>query len=121
MTENNSEQQFVSRVRAALDESSEQLEPGIRSRLNRIRHEAVARQKGRRMRRRGWHLTAGLAATAAAALLVLLLPINRSIEKTPLAAIDDIEILASNDPLEIYEDMEFYSWLSDLENEIENS
>ena len=41
--------------------------------------------------------------------------------QSPLAVIDDMEMLASSDPLEIYEDMEFYSWLSDMENEIENS
>ncbi len=120
MTDKRDEQQFVSRIREALDQSAEQLAPGGRARLSRMRHEAVTRQAERRAPRRSWRWAAGLAAASAAAVLMLILPLNRPAEKTPLAAIDDMEILASSDPLEIYEDMEFYSWLSDLENEVQN-
>lgn len=121
MTDKNIEQQIVSRIRSALEQSRDRLEPGIRSRLNRMRHEAVARQAAQPPWRRRWPFATGLLATAAAAGLILFLPLNRPAEKTPLAAMDDMEILASSDPLEIYEDMEFYTWLSDLENEIQDS
>ena len=120
MTDKQGEQEFVSRIREVLDQSAEELEPGIRSRLNRMRHEAVARHAQRRAPRRSWRWAAGLATVSAAAVLMLMLPLDRPTEKTPLAAIDDMEILASSDPLEIYEDMEFYGWLSDLENDVQN-
>ena len=119
MTDSQNEERFVARIRKTLDQDVERLEPGTRSRLTRMRHEAVSRRADQQPRRRAWGLVAGLAATAAA--VVLLLPLNRPMETSPLAAIDDMEILASSDPLEIYEDLEFYSWLSDLENGVQNS
>lgn len=115
------EQRFVSRLRSALEESSERLEPGIRSRLTRMRHEAVARQAVRPLRRRRRQYAAGLLATAAAAGLLLFAVTGPPVEKTSLVAMDDMDILASSDPLEIYEDMEFFTWLSDLEDEIQDS
>lgn len=121
MTDKHSEQQFVSRIREALDQSAEQLAPGVRSRLSRMRHEAAALHAERQAPRKSWRWAAGLAAASVVAVLMLMLPFNRPAEKTPLAVIDDMEILASSDPLEIYEDMEFYSWLSDLENDVQNS
>jgi hypothetical protein len=52
---------------------------------------------------------------------MFVLPFNRATERTPLAAMDDMDILAASEPFEIYEDMEFYSWLSELEDEIQDS
>ncbi len=121
MTDKTSEREFVARIRTALDQSIEQLDPGIRSRLRRGRHEALARKAVSSPRRRPWRWGAAMVAATAAATLVLLVPINPRHTQSPLAAIDDLEMLAASDPLEIYEDMEFYSWLSDMENEIENS
>ena len=118
MKDKSSEQQFVSRIRSALDQSVDQLDPGIRSRLRRMRHEALARKAAPPQRR--WRWATGLAAAGAAAAMLLLLPIAPQDANSPLAAVEDLEMLASGDPLEIYEDMEFYSWLSDMENEIEN-
>jgi anti-sigma-K factor RskA len=121
MTNETNERQFVARIRAALDQSVEQLNPGVRSRLTRMRHDALARQTGPSSRRWHWRWGAALTAAVTAAALILLLPMNPRDAQSPLAVIDDMEMLASSDPLEIYEDMEFYSWLSDMENEIENS
>ena len=120
MTDNSSERQFVSRIRAALEQSAEKLEPGVRSRLTRMRHEVLARQTDQPPRNRTWRWFSGVAAAATMVALIVLLPIGPRDGQTPLAVIDDMEMLASNDPFEIYEDMEFYSWLSDMENEIEN-
>ncbi len=120
MTDKSRERQFVSRIRTALDQSAERLEPGVRSRLTRMRHEALACQTDQPPRHRHWRWVTGVAAAAMVAALVMLLPIGPRDVRTPLAVIDDIEMLASGDPLEIYEDMEFYSWLSDMENGIEN-
>jgi hypothetical protein len=122
MTERQSEAQFVARIRASLEQDSERLAPGIRTRLRRMRHEALTARRAPSRPRGGWRYAAGaLAATAAVAGLVMLLPINHAPEGTPLAAMDDLDILAASEPLEIFEDMEFYTWLSDLEHEIQNS
>jgi hypothetical protein len=121
MTDKKIEQQFVARVREALEQGSGRLEPDVRSRLSRIRHEAVARRRSRPRQGRRWRYAAGVLATATLAGLMLSLPFNRPNARTPLAAMDDMDILAASEPFEIYEDMEFYSWLSELKDEIQNS
>ena len=119
MTDKTSERQYVSRIRTALEQSTARLDPAVRSRLMHMRHEVLARKADQAPRRRHWRWVAG-AAEATAAALIVRLPIDPREVPTPLAAIDDMEMLASSDPLEIYEDMKFYSWLSDMENGIEN-
>lgn len=96
MTEKNAEEKMVARIREALEESTEQLDPGIRSRLTRMRHDAVA----------GW---------------IFLGPSMQTAQEHALAAMDDMDLLASGESFEIYEEIEFYSWLSDLDHEFENS
>lgn len=121
MTEKNAEEKMVARIREALEESTEQLDPGIRSRLTRMRHDAVAQRRAKRQRRIIWRYAAGALATAAVAGWIFLGPSMQTAQEHALAAMDDMDLLASGESFEIYEEIEFYSWLSDLDHEFENS
>ena len=121
MSEKNTEEAMIAQIREALEESTAQLDPGVRSRLNRMRHEAVAQRRAIRQRRLIWRYAAGALATAAMAGWIFWGPSTRTPQDNALAMMDDMDLLASGEPLEIYEEIEFYSWLSDLDHEFQNS
>ncbi len=121
MSEKNTEESMIVRIRESLEESTAQLDPGVRSRLDRMRHEAVTQRRAIRQRRMIWRYAAGALATAAMAGWIFWGPSMRTTQDHTLAAMDDMDLLASDEPLEIYEEIEFYSWLSDLDHEFQNS
>jgi hypothetical protein len=109
------EADFVGRAKARFDESVSSLDGETRSRLNRGRHAALAElDKGRS----AWMQWAPVGGLAAAALLAVILwtgnPVGNDLASPAIAS--DMEILLTEDSLEMLEDLEFYSWI-DLSNE----
>jgi hypothetical protein len=105
---------LVDRARAALDAGSDALNQETLSRLQQARQTAL-KEMGRGKRRRIWlgFPAAGLAA-AAAAVLIVVFHLGDSSVLTPYASPEDVEIIASTDQLELYEDLDFYTWLAEV-------
>lgn len=99
------------RAQALFEESVADLDGHTRSKLTQARHAALAAARAPGARWRHWWLPAGGFATAAlAALLFLNLRVPESMT-SEVPAVDDIEIIASADNLDLLEDVDFYSWL----------
>lgn len=102
------EEQFVNNIKQQLDQQAEGLDGQTLSRLRQARATALAAET-----KRGWHWQP-LAAVASVSVLAvavwLAMPVNNSGDHT-LAALDDLELLASTDELEFYEEIEFYEWV----------
>jgi len=99
--------------RAAFDESVESLDAATRSRLARARAEALSELRGRGLNWRSAWVPAGVAATAALAGAVLFVGGESAgpAAKPALAAIEDLDIVAGGEDLEMFdEDEEFYAW-----------
>jgi hypothetical protein len=109
-----SDTEFERRSKALFDESVAGLNGELRSRLTQARHRALAEVPISRLQtmRRFWMPTAGLAATALIAVLVVM-PYTRTERALPatFAAAEDMALLLNDDDLEMIEDMEFYAWL----------
>lgn len=101
------------RVRAQLDQGVEQLNVYTVQRLAQAR--AAALNGTRRQRRpRSWMLPAvGVAAAAVLVVAVTLQVMPRTDAPVADIATLDLELLTSQDDLELYQDMEFYVWLDD--------
>lgn len=109
------EEEIVKEVKELLDASTERLSPEMEVRLRKVRHEALLQlETGRRWNPFGRWVAAGSFA-AVAAVIGLSLWLTAPELSVPLAAVDDTEIVASQEPLEVYEDLEFYRWLAHKE------
>jgi Protein of unknown function (DUF3619) len=111
---------WANRAKTLLDESAEGLDAATLSRLNRARQAAVAQVRPRAAQR--WFLPAGLA--SACVLLLAVAAWHPQVPSTaarlpelPFAASasatggGDIDLVSSDDSLELYQDLEFYAWL----------
>ena len=110
---------WIRRTKVLLDESADGLEAATLSRLNRARQAALERVRPRAARR--WFLPAGLASACGLILAVAVwharapadaarlpeLPISASASSNGA----DIDLVSSDDSLELYQDLEFYAWL----------
>ena len=110
------DEEFVARLKTALDKSSEQLDGHVLSRLNQARHAAVEEISAARPRRWLWAPVAA-AATAAAVVVVLRLAGPGQVPDGLPVALDDLEIMLAEEDLELLEELEFYAWL-DLQGNI---
>lgn len=100
---------WVARARSTLDESVRDLDAATRSRLNRARHAAL---KSARSGRRSLPLwPAALATAFGLVLAVLLVRTPEPALSAPPVAAEDFAVIAGQDSLELYEDLEFYAWL----------
>jgi hypothetical protein len=103
----------MQRARARLGQGAEQLNVYTVQRLARARAAALNGERAQR-RSRPWLLPA-LGAAVAAALVV---SVTLQVTHKPDAAVADVatldlELLTSHDDLELYQDLEFYTWLDD--------
>jgi len=114
-----SDQQLMQRSRQALDRTIEEMDAATLSRLNRIRHEALSQANN--TTHRGW-LMAGALATACVLVIATGLALRgptttpEPIEVAVESPLDDLDLLSSNEDLEMLADLEFYAW---LETELE--
>ena len=117
MTEPGKNEEFVSRARELFDDSVERLDAATLSRLNQGRHRALAeletaKPKGQWLR---WAPAAGIATAAVVTVMVMNAPVPVDTDESFTTS--DFEMLLEDDGLEMFEDLEFYSWLeyADLE------
>ncbi|HEY5807523.1 MAG TPA: hypothetical protein VIT67_06125, partial [Povalibacter sp.] len=96
--DDNPQSAFEQRSKALFDESVEQLNGNIRSRLTQARHQATEQADASRSRRRFWIPAAGL--TAAALATIVVMPYIRN-ERSGLpesfATADDMAMLLNSD------------------------
>jgi hypothetical protein len=117
-------------ARQSLDSQSE-VSPEIEARLDQIRQRALdrmprpARNRQRRsliemigegLQQRVWRLSAGMLATSFVLVTAIsLMPYDKS---TELSLDQELALLATEDDIELYENLDFYLWLA--ENEFES-
>lgn len=114
MSEHEREQAFVDRVKAALNEGSKNLDARTLSRLRQARHRALQADRPRAAWvRYGWRVPAVAMVAAAVAVLSAMLYLSLP-SPLPLGdALEDADILASSENLEISVDLDFYTWLAE--------
>ncbi len=103
-------------ARESLDQEVAGLDPAVMTRLNRARQQALAGRARtprarRRQNRRWWWPAGGLATAVAAGLAVILLSPGPELPTAPV--LTDLEILASAEGVDFYEELEFYLWLAE--------
>ena len=117
MTDEENDERLAASAKRHFSESVESLDAATLSRLNKSRHDALAALQRPKMMRQWvrWAPATGVAAAALVAVMVMRGPEEVVMSPTPVTA-SDFEILLDDEPLEMLEDLEFYSWLdsSDL-------
>jgi len=105
---NKTDEQLAREAKQAFDQSVDGLDAATLSRLNRGRQAALAeaRQPARQWLR--WVPATGV---AAAVLLVLVMQQGPADVDVIAAPAPDLEILLSEESIEMLEELEFYSWL----------
>ena len=109
------DEEFNKRAKADFDSSVDALDAATLSRLNRARHAALAELQQPTTQWRRWVPAAGLAAVALVAVMIVQDPAG--INGPPPTAVADMEILLGEDSIEMFEELEFYSWLDVMEQE----
>ena len=112
MSEQDEDKAFVERSKALFDESVQRIDGKTQSQLNRGRQKALAELQPRRGMRvlTGWAPATGAAAAAVVAAVMWNGNAPQD-EIAPASSATDFEILLNGDSLEMYEDLEFYSWM----------
>lgn len=119
---NEQDRKFVDSAKRLLEESVTDLDGATLAQLARARNRALAgRAERKRWLQRPWPVT-GLAAsvlvTAALVLLVMFGPLRQ--DKVDENLVADLGLLTSEESLEFFEEIEFYQWLSIVEEEEDN-
>lgn len=103
------EQKFIRDVQNHLDQTADQMDVKTRARLAAIRKNALAPEKKSPM---PWRLPmAGLAGAAAMAMLFFWISYMEVDIKTD--NLEVLEMLASEQDMDFFENMEFYAWLAE--------
>lgn len=103
------QREFLEAVRTVLDRSIESLDAATASRLTEARYRALEGSGGERSGRSYWVPGLAFASLVAGVLVVVLRLAAPDIGTT--ATLEDIELLSSNDSMELYEELEFLEWL----------
>ena len=107
------DEEFNQRAKADFDTSVDALDAATLSRLNRARHAALAELQQPTRQWTRWAPAAGLAAVALVAVMIVQDPAG--VDGPPPTAVADMEILLGEDSIEMFEELEFYSWLDVME------
>jgi hypothetical protein len=109
---------FAERMRKLLDESAMQPDDQTRIRLRSIRLKAleIAEQQTPWYVRFPRWVTAGGLATAMVLVMVVSLWIAAGRNVLPVTQVEDLDILTTNEQLELYKDLDFYRWLESTDN-----
>jgi hypothetical protein len=108
--DNEVNEEFAAQAKGLFDDSVERLDAAALSRLNKGRHAAIEQlQGGRPATLWGrWVPATGVAAVALVTVMVMRGP---EVDDMPAESVTDFEILLEGESLEMFEDLEFYSWL----------
>ena len=104
------------RSKELFDESVERLDGRTRSRLTQARNAALDEIRAGRRGWRGFRVPAAALATVAVAAVLLVTWTGLNSPSAPGASglpLDDFDIVADSDNLEMLQDVEFYAWLED--------
>jgi hypothetical protein len=109
-------EQIEDRAKTLFDDSVERLDAATLSRLNQGRHKAMdeLRHAENTVRWGRWLPAAGVAAVAVVTIMVMRGPDD--VTDGPVTA-SDFEMLIEADSLEMFEDLEFYSLLDEVDPE----
>jgi hypothetical protein len=107
---------FAAKAKGVFDDSVERLDGASLSRLNQGRHAALEGMANAEVSAqwRRWVPAGGIAAIALVSVMVLRGP---EVENIPGEVTADFEILLEVESLEMYQDLEFYSWIDEAELE----
>ena len=112
MTGPKEDRKFIERSKELFDDSVEKLDAATLSRLNRGRHAALEQLNVRRHTAlwSRWIPATGVVAAALVTVIVMRGPDAIDIAVEPVTA-SDFEMLLEDESLEMFEELEFYSWL----------
>ena len=114
MTGEDKHTDFERRVKAMLDQGTEDLDAHVMSRLNRAHHAALETLE---VGRPGYVRWVPAAAVATATFLAVLLWTGEErpteFPETLATVLEDLELFSDEEELEFYEDLEFYAWLDE--------
>jgi len=105
---------FAAQAKEAFDDSVERLDAAALSRLNQGRHAALEQLASGRSKA-VWMRWVPAGGVAAAALITMIIMRGPELESMPIEVVSDFEILLEGESLEMFEDLEFYSWMDDAE------
>lgn len=114
--QNSSEQDFVAQINEALDASVDRIDAETRQKLNAARRNALAQQKQKVFLASSW--SKAIFATALSVFVAVLVVKTQFPVTTEQGVIEEenleaLELIAAQDTLDMYEELEFYSWLVD--------
>jgi hypothetical protein len=113
MHEDQIDQQFVKGIKQELDRSCQQLDAATLSRLNRIRHAALASSVSLMGNWGNVFASAIFSVVLMVVLAFYLVPSDELVPGNPnLTELEAMEILSDEESLDFYQDFEFYQWLS---------
>lgn len=104
---------FLAKVRAVLEQDIDNLDGAAASRLYKMRRAALDRRGGTGIGL--WKLLRVPAAAVAAAAVIILaasLYFKSPVELSTFHSIEDMEILSSGARLDMYMELDFYTWLA---------
>jgi hypothetical protein len=108
------DEDFAAQAKATFDDSVERLDAAALSRLNQGRHAALE-QLASGSSKAAWMRWAPAGGVAAAALVTIIVMRGPEMESIPVEVASDFEILLEDESLQMLEDLEFYSWLDDVD------
>lgn len=111
MNEHEKEKRFANTAKRFLDGQIEVLDNETLSRLRVGRHRALQEIK----RPVFWLWPAAGIAVACAGILAFYLLLKDPVQKELSSDLEDIEMLASSESIDFYENLEFYGWLAENE------
>jgi hypothetical protein len=118
MNDERRDEELAKQAKAMFDESVERLDAATLSRLNRSRQMALAEIDSTRLAGH-WARWVPATGVAAAAVVAVLIWQGDTVEGTlpTNGSVADFELLLGEDSLEMFEDLEFYTWIepSDFE------
>jgi len=118
MTIQEQEKRFLENAKTVLDQDAEDLDGATVSRLRQLRYAAL--EKSETIGPNWWQrfrLPAAALITASLIAIVLGVQMKTPADLKAANPIEDIEILASNEQLDLYEDFDFYTWLAEAQQD----
>ena len=105
---------FAIEAKDAFDDSVERLDAAALSRLNQGRHAALEKLASDSSKP-AWVRWAPAGGVATVAIVTMIVMRGPEVENMPIEVVSDFEILLQDESLEMLENLEFYSWMDDVD------